>query len=86
MKKCYIAEIEERNGEYEYRTKYLFKTSEDPDKYNDNVAKTWRGDDDNEYDEDSNGYWSGGTLMCPGDVKKISPEHFKVLKKYLVTL
>jgi hypothetical protein len=82
--KHYIATINELNGDLEYDTKYLFKTSECPDKYNDKVASTWRGG--NDYDEDAGGYWSDNSLMSAGEWKEIPASHFAILKKYLSVL
>ena len=83
--KHYIATINELNGDLEYDTKYLFKTSECPDKYNDKVASTWRGEVD-AYDEEAEGYWSDNSLMSAGEVKEIPASHFAILKKYLAVL
>lgn len=84
--KYYLGTIREYNGEMEYNTHYLFKTDGCPDKYSDNVAKTWRGDEANEYDEDLNGYWSDNCVMCPHATKKIPVGHFVILKRYLPVL
>lgn len=84
--KYYLGTIREYNGEMEYNTQYLFKTNGCPDKYNDNVAKTWRGDENNEYDEDAGGYWSCGCLMTAHAIKKIPVDHFVVMKRYLPVL
>jgi hypothetical protein len=84
--KYYIGTIEERQGELEYDTRYVFKTEGCPDEYNDKVASTWRGDDDSEYNEDVGGYWSGDSVMSAGGVKEIPASHFAILKKYLAVL
>jgi hypothetical protein len=83
----YIAELQEQQGEYEHTTKYLFKTAGDPFEYAEKQAKTWYGDEDAEKDEYSNGYWQNGEILSSvGEVKKISLEHYNVLKKYLSVL
>ena len=82
----YLGEVMERNGEFEYRTKYLFKTSGCPQAYNDDIAKTWRGGPDDEADSDGDGYWCEGTLISPHETIKIPSEHYKILKKYLSVL
>jgi hypothetical protein len=85
--KHYIAEVREQHGEYEHTTKYLFKTAGDPFEYAEKQAKTWYGDEDAEKDEYSNGYWQNGEILSSvGEVKKISLEHYNVLKKYLSVL
>lgn len=82
----YIAEVQEQHGEYEHTTKYLFKTAGDPFEYAENIAKTWY-DAEAEKDEYSNGYWQNGEIISSvGEVKKISLEHYNVLKKYLSVL
>jgi len=86
MKKHYIGEVKEQNGEFEYETKFLFITEGCPTEYVDRVTKTWRGDEDNEYDEDAGGYWSDDCIMSAGKYKKIPIKDFNILKKYLVVL
>jgi len=84
-KKHYFATIEERQGEYEHTTKYLFKTAGDPFEYADKVSKTWYGDEESELTD--NGHLHNGEIISKTDeVKKISLEHFNVLKKYLSVL
>ena len=84
--KHYIAEVEEQHGEYQHTTKYLFKTAGDPFEYADNITKTWY-DAEAEKDEYSDGYWQNGEIISSvGEVKKISLEHYSVLKKYLSVL
>lgn len=83
--KYYIATINELNGDLEYDTKYLFKTSECPDKYNDKVASTWRGEG-NGYDAEACGYWSDDNLISAGEAKEIPASDFAILKKYLAVL
>ena len=84
--KYYIGEITERNGEFEYNTKYLFATYSDPEEYSNDVAMEWRGSDKDDWDEDHEGYWCDGTLIFDGGSKEVSQEDFEVLKKYLSIL
>jgi len=84
--KHYIAEVQEQHGEYEHTTKYLFKTAGDPLEYADNVSKNWYGDEDTE-PADSGGHWQNGEIISSvGEVKKVSLEHYNVLKNYLSVL
>ena len=84
--KHYIAEVQEQHGEYEHTTKYLFKTAGDPFEYADNVSKTWYGDEDTE-PADNGGHWQNGEIISSvGEVKEVSIEDYKVLKKYLSVL
>ena len=86
IEKHYLAELEEQHGEYEHTTKFIFKTDGNPLKYADHIAKTWYGYDDAE-PADGGGYWQGGEIISKvGEVKKVSFEDFKVLKKYLSAL
>lgn len=85
--KHYIAEVQEQHGEYEHTTKYLFKTAGDQFDYANKVSKTWYGDEEAEKDENSDGYWQNGEILSSvGEVKEISIEDYKVLKKYLSVL
>ena len=84
--KYYIGKIHERNGEFEYTTKYLFDTDGKPDEYSNNVAMEWRCVDEDNWDEDHKGYWCDGTLIFDGGSKEISKDDFDVLKKYLSIL
>jgi len=84
--KHYIGTIDERNGEMEYNTDYLFKTRGCPHKYNHKVARGWRYDEDSEYDKGAGGYWSDNNLISVGGVQEIPASHFAILKKYLSVL
>jgi hypothetical protein len=84
--KHYIAEVEEQHGEYEHTTKYLFKTAGDPFEYAENISKTWYGFEEPD-PADNGGYWQNGEIISSvGEVKKVSLEHYNVLKKYLSVL
>lgn len=83
--KYYIGKIEERNGDMEYDTQYVFQTEGDPDEYTDTLAKSWRGDEE-EFDYVQNGYWSDGTLIFDAGSREVSQSDFDVLKKYLSVL
>ena len=84
--KYYIGEIQERNGEFEYNTKYVFKTDKDPDEYTDKIAMSWRGGDKQDWDEDLKGYWSDQTLIFNSGSETITKEEFDVLSRYLSIL
>jgi len=88
IKKYYIGEVEEQHGEYEHTTKYLFKTAGDQFEYADNVSKKWYGHDGEDVAPALNGgYWQNMEIVSSvGEVKEISLEHFKILKKYLSVL
>lgn len=84
--KHYLGKIHEQNGDKEYTSEYLFKTAGCPDEYNKNSAMGWRGSSDDDFDEDSGGYDSDGTLITPHSVREIPEEHYEILKKYLIEL
>ena len=86
--KYYYSELEEQQGEYTHTTKYLFKTASDPFEYADLISKNWYDGAKAEKDEYSNGYWHNGgdILSSVGEVKEVSIEDYKVLKKYLSVL
>ena len=84
--KHYIGRIEERNGDMEYNTQYVFQTAGDPDEYTDRVAKGWRGGDADDWDEEHQGYWSDNTLIFDDGSCEISQSDFDVLNKYLPIL
>ncbi len=84
-KKFYIVKINERNGEFEYDTKVLFKTGGSPSRYADKIAKNWRGDDA-KFDENEGGYWCDCTVISAGFSQEIPESDFEVLKKYMTVL
>lgn len=84
--KYYIAEINERNGDMEYDTKYLFATEGNPDDHSKNVAMEWRGGDESDWDEDQEGYWSDCSLIFDSGYTEIPKKDFDILRKYLSVL
>ena len=84
--KYYIGKIGERNGDMEYDSKYLFKTSGDPDKYTEKVAMKWRGGDKSDWDDQDEGYWSDNSLIYDEGSTEMPKTDFDVLKKYLSVL
>jgi hypothetical protein len=82
----YYGEVEEHNGEYEYNQKYLFKTSGNPEEYTKKVARDWYGEDSSRTEEEG-GFWHNGEVLTyAGSYQKISEDHFKVMKRYLLVL
>lgn len=83
--KHYIVTIHEQHGEYEHKTKCLFRTASDPLKYADNLAKTWYGHEEPEQADD--GYWQNGEIISSvEEVLAIPASDFAILKKYLSVL
>ena len=84
--KYYIGEILERNGGFEYKTKYVFQTDKAPDEYTDGVAMRWRGGDKHDWDVTEGGYRSDHTLILDYGSETITKEEFDVLSQYLSIL
>ena len=86
--KHYIVTIHEQHGEYEHKTKCLFRTPSDPFEYADNISKTWYGHDDECVESDGDGgYWQNGEIISSvEEVLAIPASHFAILKKYLSVL
>jgi hypothetical protein len=84
--KYYIGEINERNGDMEYDTKYLFATASNPREHTKRVAMEWRGGDEDDWDEDQEGYWCDGSLIFDSGSTEIPKKDFEVLRKYLSVL
>lgn len=83
--KHYIVTIHEQHGEYEHKTKCLFRTASDPLKYADSLAKTWYGHEEPEQADD--GYWQNGEIISSvEEVLAIPAPDFAILKKYLSVL
>ena len=82
----FLGMIKEVNGGMEYRDKYLFQTAGDPGEYAEGVAKTWRGDEDAELDEDGCGYWSSATFIKNEGYVEIPELEFQVMARHLAVL
>jgi len=83
--KQYIVTIHEQHGEYEHKTKCLFKTAGDPFEIADSVSKTWYPDESEP--ADNGGYWHNGEIISSvGEVQEIPASDFAILKKYLSVL
>ena len=82
--KYYIGKIEERNGDFEYTTDYLFTTDGDPHERAETTAEEWRGT--GKWDADLKGWWCEHTLIFNDGFKEVSKEDFDVLCKYIVVL
>jgi hypothetical protein len=82
----FLGMIKEVNGGMEYSDKYLFQTAGDPGEYAEGVAKTWRGDEDAELDEDGCGYWSSATFIKNEGYVEIPELEFQVMARHLAVL
>ena len=81
----HFAEIDERNGEFEYSTPVLFKTYGNPDRKHLNIAKNWRGSSQ-PFDHSMGGFWSDHTLISTGSIREITKEQFSVLSDFFAVL
>jgi hypothetical protein len=84
--KYIIRKILERNGDFEYRTDYLFQTDGNPEQYAEKMAMEWYGGDEDAYDEDQEGYWADSALIFNNGHQEITEAEFDVMKKYITVL
>jgi hypothetical protein len=84
--KYYIGTIDERNGDFEYRDKYLFATKGDPAKYAEKQTREWRSCTNKDWDKEHGGYWCDCTLVFNGGYREISEDDYNVLTNYLAVL
>ncbi len=82
----FVGEILECNGDFEYKSKYLFSTATNPNEYTNKVAMEWRGGTEDEWDKDEGGYWSDHTLIFDHGHKEVSKEEFDVLQNHLAVI
>jgi len=82
--KHYVAEIEQRIGEYEPTTTVCFKTDEDGEEYFADLVKGFMGDDDPDEPENDGVYWyHGESTYEAGSIVEVSEEDFEVLKAHI---
>jgi len=84
--KYYIGKIMERNGEFEYTDRYLFKTEGDPHEFAAKTAMEWRGGSEADWDEEHEGYWCDHTLIFDHECMEIPEGDFIVLNKYMICM
>ena len=83
--KTYVGKINERNGDMEYSSEFLFETKGNPELRLDKIAANWRGSK-MKYDPHHGGYWCDNTLIRSDGHRLIDPVDVPVLKKYFCTL
>lgn len=82
--KYYVAEIEQRIGEYEPTSTVCFKTDEDGEEYFADLVKGFMGDDDPYEPENDGVYWyRGESTYEAGSIVEVSEEDFEVLKAHI---
>ena len=84
--KYFIGKILERNGDFEYKTDYLFQTDGNPEQYAEKMAMQWYDSDEDDYDEDQEGYWVGSALVFNNGHQEITEAEFEVMKKHITVL
>jgi len=88
-KECYYqGSLVEVNGEYEYRSEFLFvcRQDEDPDKKFDDIMLGFRGDGEFTDEDHYSVTTSDGLGVKKVGFQCVPPAEFKVLKKYLAVL
>lgn len=94
--KYYIGEIIVRDDELKHKTKYVFKTNEDPDKYAYKalsrhiawIGRNHRGGGIHDWDENAGGYrmrnyYFRDSIFNCGDCFTITEQEYDVLSRYL---
>ncbi|MCR4284926.1 MAG: hypothetical protein NUV97_02680 [archaeon] len=85
MKKYFLGELQERNGEYEYVHKFTFITNgSTPNEILEEKAKTWYDTPDNEEMGDDGWYFNGHSVFVEaGHYKEISSDTYNLIKDFL---
>lgn len=80
--KFYIGQLEETNGEYEYKHTFRFKTlSADPEGVLEEHAKNWYTSGPDEDNHPYGYYYNGGSVFVQtGSVQEISEEIYNKLE------
>ena len=83
--KYYIADIEQRIGEYEPTTNIRFKTEGDPQAYLADIVKGFYGDEPNEDEPNSGVYWNSSmeAVCYAGNFTEVSKETFEAVGWHL---
>ena len=82
--KYWIADIEERNGEFEYKQAIIFKaeTEAKADDTHEFHARTWYGKDHTQRDEIYNCYWNDHVAVTEGRMTEIDEHTFDQMRKH----
>ena len=90
MTKYYIAQLFERNGEYEYYNTLRFKLEgrKKPETYLNNIAKSWYSGERSKQDKDDTGYYfnCGEVYVEGSDIKEISESAYNELASILTEM
>lgn len=82
--KYWLANIEERNGEFEYTTPIRFKaeTREGANALHEQHVRTWYGEDCMVWDEDDGCYYNDYVAVSNGALTEIDEHTFNALSKH----
>jgi hypothetical protein len=82
--KYWIADIEERNGEFEYKQAIIFKaeTEAEADDTHKFYVSTWYGKDHMQWDENAICYWNDHVAVYEGRMTEIDEPTFDQMRKH----
>ena len=82
--KYWIANIDERNGEFEYEQTIIFTaaTKAEADDTHEFYASTWYGEDNMRWDEDDNCWWNEPVAVTEGRMTEIDEHTFEQMRKH----
>ena len=82
--KYWIANIDERNGEFEYEQTIIFTaaTKAEADDTHEFYASTWYGEDNMRWDEDDKCYWYEHVTITEGTMTEIDEHTFDQIRKH----
>ena len=78
--KYLIGDIKERIGDYEFITSFRFQTDKDPSERHQEIAKTWRNEEGDSWDDNDNCYYSDCIAISTGKLTEINKEVYDALK------
>lgn len=82
--KYWIADIFERNGEFEYTTpiRFIAETQEDANKIHLYHVGTWYGEDHMEWNDNDGCYWNDYIAVSEGRITEIDEHTFNTLRNH----
>jgi hypothetical protein len=84
--KYFIADIDERHGEFECRISVVFSTEGDPHEKHEDIVKTWY-DIDLQEDADNEGwYWNAEMCYSAGNITEIDKACFDQSRGHLTDM
>ena len=82
--KYWIADIDERNGEFEYKQPIIFRaeTEAEADDTHEFYVSTWYGESNMRWDEDDNCYWNEHVAVTEGRMTEIDEHTYEQMQKH----